>query len=292
MEKSLNIAIVGLGVIGGSFAWALKNQKNYSVTLMGIDHASETLDQALAEGAIDYGELTNQTILQQADVVIITLYPSAVSKFMETHRNDFKKGAIVTDVTGVKGDIIDQVSPYVSEDIDFIFGHPMAGKESQGFAYADGETFQGANYLITPTSSNNEKNIDFLKGLLQAIGFKRVSQVTPEQHDETIAFVSQICHILAVSLINSDDPNRETANFVGDSYRELTRVAKINAPLWSELFLHNKKELLGVMEKFQEQFMLLTHAIEQEDEMSITALLEEATKRRIDLEQEDSKSKS
>ena len=292
MEKPLNIAIVGLGVMGGSFAWALQEQEQYGVKVMGIDHDSETLNQALQAGAIDSGELTNQTILQQADIVILTLYPGAVSQFMKKHQNDFKVGAMVTDVTGVKGDIIDQVTPYISDNIDFVFGHPMAGKESQGFAYADSESFQGANYLITPVPSNKQENLDFLEGLFQAIGFKRVSQVTPAQHDEMIAFVSQICHILAVSLINSDDPERQTANFVGDSYRELTRVAKINASLWSELFLYNKKELLGVMEEFQEQFTLLTEAIEQEDETSITILLEEATKRRINLEEEDSRSKT
>jgi prephenate dehydrogenase len=290
-KKSINIAIVGLGVIGGSFAWALKQQTKYSVKVMGIDHDDETLKQALKARAIDYGEITNQTILQQADLVIITLYPSGVAEFVKTHRNEFKNGAIVTDTTGVKANIIKQVTAELPADIDFIFGHPMAGKESQGFAYADSEVFHGANYLLTPIPSNKQENIDFLTELLETLGFKRISQASPKQHDEMIAFVSQLCHILAISLINSDKTDRETASFVGDTYRELTRVAKINAPLWSELFLYNKEELLNVMEKFQEQFLLLQKTIEQEDATSLISLLEEATARRLDLEQADLKTK-
>lgn len=292
MQKPLKIAIIGLGVIGGSFAWALKKQKEFPVYLMGIDHNFKTLNQALQKGAIDYGEISNQSILQEADLVIITLYPNDVAAFVKTHRNDFKKGAVLTDTTGVKGNLIEQILPILPENIDFIFGHPMAGRESQGFEYADGDVFLDANYLITPIKSNQQENIDFLTKLLKVLGFQRVREVSPQTHDEMIAFVSQLCHIIAVSLINSDKAGRETADFVGDTYRELTRIAKINAPLWNELFLYNKKELLVVMENFQNQFNLLKEAIEQENQPALTALLTEATSRRKDLEQADSKLKS
>ena len=292
MEKPLNIAIIGLGVIGGSFALALKKQKEIPVHLMGIDHDSKTLDRALEEGAIDYGETRNQSILQKADLVIITLYPSDVVDFVKTHRNDFKAGAILTDTTGIKGDLVDQILPVLPEGIDFIFGHPMAGKESQGFNYADGDIFQNANYLITPVESNKQENIDLLTRIFKTLGFKRVSEVDPQTHDEMIAFVSQLCHIIAVSLINSDVPERNTADFVGDTYRELTRIAKINAPLWNELFLYNKKELLTVMKNFENQFNQLKIAIEEDNQASLTDMLVEATSRRTALEQADSKLKS
>ncbi|SHE82900.1 prephenate dehydrogenase [Atopostipes suicloacalis DSM 15692] len=292
MQKTLNIAIVGLGVIGGSFAWALKEQKEFPVHLMGMDHDPKTLEQALQEGAIDYGETNNQTILQQADLVIITLYPNDIVNFVETHRSDFKEGTILTDTTGVKGNLVNQIQSVLPEDVDFIFGHPMAGKESQGFAYADGDTFQDANYLITPVESNKQENIELLTRILVTLGFKRVSEVNPQTHDEMIAFVSQLCHILAVSLINSDEPERQTAEFVGDTYRELTRIAKINAPLWTELFLYNKEELLKAMENFQNQFNYLKTAIEQENQTALTDLLVEATSRRKELEQADLKLQS
>lgn len=292
MQKSLNIAIIGLGVIGGSFALALKKQKEFSVHLMGIDHDPKTLERALEEGAIDYGETSNQNILQKADLVIITLYPSDVVDFVETNREIFKEGAILTDTAGVKGDLVDQVLPVLPEGVDFIFGHPMAGKESQGFNYADGDIFQNANYLITPVESNKQENIDLFTRILKAVGFKRISEVSPQSHDEMIAYVSQLCHIIAVSLINSDIPGRDTADFVGDTYRELTRIAKINAPLWNELFLYNKKELLTVMENFENQFNQLKIAIEEDNQASLTDMLVEATSRRTALEQADLKLKS
>lgn len=289
MEKPLNVAIVGLGVIGGSFAWGLKKQTKYPVRLFGIDHHPETLEQALEQGAIDEGELVNKTLLQQADLVILTLYPDAIVDFVKTHREDFKKGAILTDTTGVKGDIIDQILPILPKDVDFVFGHPMAGKESQGFAYADAESFKDANYLLTPIASNKEENIEFLTDLFKTLGFKRVRQVKAQVHDEMIAFVSQLCHVIAVSLINSDIEGRETATFVGDTYRELTRIAKINGPLWSELFIHNKDELLNAMNNFENQFQLMKQAIEQEEDDALVALFEESTSRRERLEQADLK---
>src|SRR5699024_12346875 len=127
MQKTLNIAIVGLGVIGGSFAWALKEQKEFPVHLMGMDHDPKTLEQALQEGAIDYGETNNQTILQQADLVIITLYPNDIVNFVETHRSDFKEGTILIDTTGVKGNLVNQIISVLSVDVDFIFDLAMEG---------------------------------------------------------------------------------------------------------------------------------------------------------------------
>ena len=218
-----------------------------------------------------------------------SMFQSAIVDFVKTHREEFKKGAIITHTTGVKGDIVDQVLAILPEGIDFIFGHPMAGKESQGFTYADADVFQDANYLLTPVESNQEENLIFLTTLLKTLGFKRVRQVEAQVHDEMIGFVSQLSHVLAVSLINSDDEERDTAAFVGDTYRELTRIAKINAPLWTELFLHNKKELLTVMDNFETQFQLMKQAIEMEDADSLMGLFEEATARRIDLEKSDSK---
>lgn len=289
MQKPLNIAIVGLGVIGGSFAYALKEQSSYPVHIMGIDHDSDTLTQALDAGAIDEGEMVNAQILGKADLVILTLYPSGVVDFVETHREQFKVGAILTDTAGIKGNIVNGVLPILPKWVDFIFGHPMAGKESKGFAFADAASFKEANYLLTPVESNKEENLEFLTDLLKSLGFKRVRRVEPQVHDEMIAFVSQLCHVMAVSLINSDEKGRDTADFVGDTYRELTRIAKINGELWSELFLYNKEELLGAMDNFEQQFRLMRTAIEEDDEKGLVSLFEESTARRIHLEKSDSK---
>ena len=292
MDKQLTVAIVGLGVIGGSFAYALKKQTTYPVRVLGIDHDPETLYLAKERGAIDHGELVNQTILGMADLVILTLYPGDTVDFVRQHRGDFKQGAILTDTVGVKQEIIRQIRPLLAEDQDFIFGHPMAGKESQGFIYADGEVFRDANYLVTPIPRNKPENLEFLTNLLLALGFKQVRQVTDRKHDEMIAYVSQLCHVLAVSLINSDQEARDTASFVGDSYRELTRIAKINGPLWSELFLTNKQELLSAMDQFEEQYRLMRQAIEDDDDSGLVTLFREATRRRTRLEASDSYGRS
>src|SRR5699024_2137958 len=185
MRKTLKIAIVGLGVIGGSFALALKKQKEFPVYLMGIDHDPNTLNQALRKGAIDYGETNKQNILQQAELVIITIDPLNYVHFIKTHRKEFKEVAILTDTTGVKAHLVDQILPIITEKVDFIFGHPMAGKESQNFEYADGDVFEEANYLITPIESNKQENIKFLTTILKTIGFKRVSEVNPRSEEHT-----------------------------------------------------------------------------------------------------------
>lgn len=286
------IAIVGLGVVGGSFAKALKKYPQAGERVLAIDPDEETLQTALSEGMIDYGETANQTILQQADLVIIGLYPRALKDFIKKHHNDFKKGAILTDVAGVKGVLVDQLKAEIPEHVDFIYGHPMAGRENRGYAYSDADVFEGANYLLTPTADNQPEHIEWLEQLIKRIGFKRVTIVQPEKHDEMIAFTSQLCHVIAVSLINSDDPNRDTVKFIGDSYRDLTRIAKINDSLWSELFIENKDELLAAVEGFEKQFQLMKQAIQEDNVDELANMFKESTKRRTQLEQADRKQKA
>lgn len=283
------IAIVGLGVVGGSFAKALKQKPLAGECVLAIDSDQETLDKALADGVIEEGESHNQTILQRADLVIICLYPEALKNFVQSHQSEFKKGAILTDVTGVKGALMANMEKSLPKQVDFIFGHPMAGRESKGYAYADGAIFQGANYVITPRLENQLANIEKVKKRFERLGFKRISIVTPEKHDEMIAFTSQLCHAIAVSLINSDHPERETVSFVGDSYRDLTRIAKINAPLWTELFLENKEALLNAMADFEKQFVAMKHALATENRCELEEMFQESTERRQRLEEADTK---
>lgn len=283
------IAIVGLGVVGGSFAKALKKNSLPGECVLAIDSNQETLDIALAEGVIEEGERYNQTILQRADLVMICLYPEALKTFVQKHESEFKNGAILTDVTGVKGALMANMENSLPKQVDFIFGHPMAGRENKGYAYADGAIFQGANYVITPRPENQLSNIEKLKILFERLGFKRISIVTPEKHDEMIAFTSQLCHAIAVSLINSDYPERETVSFIGDSYRDLTRIAKINAPLWTELFLENKDALLEAMNDFEKQFVVMKEALATENGYDLQEMFQESTERRQQLEEADTK---
>ena len=283
------IAIVGLGVVGGSFAKAIKENPVAGERVLAIDHNPETIRAAVEEGVIEAGETENRTILQQADIVIIGLYPQALKDFVKKHKAEFKSGAIVTDTAGVKGALMEQMKDDIPAEVDFIFGHPMAGREHRGYAYADAAVFKGANYLLTPTEENKPENIAILEALLNRLGFKRVSIVSPQKHDEMIGFTSQLCHAIAVALINSDDPERDTVHFIGDSYRDLTRIAKINETLWSELFQENKVELLKAMDDFDQQFQLMKQAVQNDDHDSMQAMFIESTTRREKLDRDDLK---
>lgn len=280
------IAIVGLGVIGGSFAKALKISDHANYYVMGIDPNEKTLDKAKKAGVIVEGESENQSILQQADIVILSIYPHDIKSFIETNKTSFKDGAIITDTTGVKGEIINQLLPIIPDNVDFVFGHPMTGRESQGYDYSDPSTFIGANYIITPISINKSENIQRIEDLAKSLGFQRVTKVSPEAHDRAIAHTSQLCHVIATTLINSDDDINNTGKFVGDSYKELTRIANINEKLWSELMLSNREALLENMEDFEEKWLLFKQALLSDDKVTIEEFMSEATQRRVTLEKD------
>lgn len=285
----INIAIVGLGVIGGTFAKAFKASDSSDYYVMGIDTDQEALDKALAAGVIVEGEVENESILQRSDIVIIALYPDNVASFIMKHAEEFKVGSIVTETTGVKQSIINKIIPILPKQIDFIFGHPMAGRESRGFDYSDHTAFIGANYVLTPLESNQEENLERFSGLLRRIGFNRITEVSPKVHDELIAYTSQLCHVIATALINSDQGEHNVSQFIGDSFRDLTRIAKLNENLWSELMLSNKEALLATIDHFENKVAQLKTAIAQEDKDTLEEYFIEATERRIKLEKDDLK---
>mgnify|MGYP003448295776 FL=1 len=251
----MRVVVVGLGVIGGSFCMALKNNGYNDV--YGIDKDKNTLKKAKDMGIIKEGYLDGKYILKSADLVIISIYPKLLIDFIKENKDNFKEGAIITDTTGIKEMFVDDIVNIIPSEVDFIFGHPMAGREKKGIDYADDKVFKGANYIITPISINKEENIELIKNLAYNLGFKNIKVITPRFHDKIIAFTSQLPHVLAVSLINSDEEDRDTGYFIGDSYRDLTRIANINEELWTELFLGNKENLLEVFDKFNEEFLFI-----------------------------------
>ena len=198
----------------------------------------------------------------------------------EDNKHNFKDGAIINDVTGIKELFIDEVLSILPENIDFVFGHPMAGREKKGIDYATNQVFKGANFLITVTDRNKDENLDLIENLAYKMGFKHVKRICPKYHDEMIAFTSQLPHALAVALINSDIEGRNTGEFIGDSYRDLTRIANINESLWSQLFLGNKKNLLKSMKAFENEFNKILKCIEDEDKEGLEELFIKSSKRR------------
>lgn len=274
----MKIVVVGLGVIGGSFTMALKKAGYNEV--YGIDTNKESLEKAKRQGLIKDGFISGEEILKDADFVVISLYPRLIKKFILDNEKNFKDGAVITDTTGIKKLFIEDVINVLPHNIDFIFGHPMAGREKKGIDFASAEVFSGANYIITPVERNKSENLDLVENLVYKLGFKSVRRITPEYHDEMIGYTSQLPHTLAVALVNSDIEGRETGGFIGDSYRDLTRIANINEDLWSELFLGNKENLLKSIESFETELDKIKDAIKSDDKESLRNLFIKSTKRR------------
>ncbi len=278
----MNIVIAGLGVIGGSFAMGLKKAGYDAV--YGIDANEQTLVKAKAQGVILEGDQDGSNLLKKADLTILCIYPHSVPGFLKAHMRDFKPGSLITDVTGVKSELAKQLSVLLPDGVDFVPGHPMAGREKMGFDFASDAVFKGANYLLTPLPNNKEENLRMIEALALALGFKRVRRISPEMHDMVIAHTSQLPHAMAVALINSDREGRQTEQFIGDSYRDLTRIAKINGGLWSELFLSNKDYLLKAIGDFNTQMRLIEDALRIEDKDALIRLFETSTARREKLD--------
>ena len=277
----MNIVIIGLGVIGGGYAMALR-EAGYT-EVYGVDNNIKTLEKAKALGIIKEGYLTEEKIIPKADLIILAVYPNLIKKIIENNIKLFKDNLIITDVTGIKKPFIEEITNILPDNIDFVFGHPMAGREKKGIDYASSDVFKGANYLITVTSKNKEKNINLIQDLAYKMGFNKVKKISPEYHDEMVAFTSQLPHALAVALINSDIEGRDTGSFIGDSYRELTRIANINESLWSELFLGNKNNLIASIENFQRELESIKECINNDNKEELEKIFIKSTKRRESL---------
>lgn len=277
----MKILIVGLGVIGGGYAMALK-EAGYN-EVYGIDTNEETLKKAKEMKIIKEGFTREDEIISEMNLIVLAIYPNLVKDFIVKNKNKFKENAIITDVTGIKQLFINDIVEILPQNIDFVFAHPMAGRENKGIDYATNKVFQGANFLIVETKKNKEENIRKIENLAKEMGFKHIKRTTPAFHDEMIAFTSQLPHVLAVALTNSDIENRNTGEFIGDSYRDLTRIANMNEKLWSLLFLGNKKNLLEAMNNFEAEFDKIKKCIEENDEKNLQKLFIKSTIRREQL---------
>lgn len=276
----MKIALIGLGAIGGSFAMGLKAAGYKEV--YGVDLDPETIATAEKEELILKGYTDAKALLPDMDLVLLSLYPDQIPLFVKEHRDVFKPSVILTDVTGVKTAIIDQVMQFLPETADFVFAHPMRGSEKKGISGADHKRFIGANALITPIPSNKEVNLALVEQLYHDIGFKNLSRVSPELHDEQIAYVSQLMHALSVAVVNSSQASEETLTFAGNSFKELTRIADINGDLWSELFLNNRSALLNSIEAFEDELDKLKQTLVKDDEVALKSIFKKASTQRRD----------
>jgi prephenate dehydrogenase len=253
--EECTVGIAGLGLMGGAMALALREcgalAKEFSHgELLAYDKDKEVLNAAASSGLIDEGFLNADEMLGRCDLVFLCLNPSTLLRYLDTWMGAFKSGALITDISGVKGNLVKAVEEKLRRDLDFIPGHPMAGSEKGGFAEARRVNFIGKNYILTPLKQNKPENLEFLKALIHRLGFNRITETSAEDHDRKIAFTSQLCHVIAAALIDCEE-DREITRFGGGSFEDLTRIAMLNAPMWTELFIENKQELLARIAQFE-----------------------------------------
>lgn len=271
------ILIVGLGLIGGSYAKALK-RLGYHVT--AIETRRTAVDYALQNHIVDDAYTTViGDIVGSADAVIFALYPEVFKQWIADYQHYFKPGAMITDVTGVKSCIVYDIQNMLRDDVEFIASHPMAGKEVYGVENADDAIFRGANFIICPTESNTAKATHWIGSLGRILGFGRISVLSPEEHDEMIGYLSQLTHCIAVALMTCSD-NEHLVDYTGDSFRDLTRIANINDLMWSELFMLNRESLLKYMDIFLEEFASLRDMIRDGKVDELRAKMRLSTERR------------
>jgi len=308
MQRDLNncsIGITGLGLMGGAIALALRDKCNIPVqNIFACDKDNNILDAAQKEGLIGRGWFADNAgeMLSNCDIVFLCMNPSTILNFLARWESSFKSGCLITDIAGTKGSIA-AAAEKIREDVDFIPGHPMAGShiragKSSGdvknqFQQAEfiktepGKTeflqnpfansafcdFSGKNYILTPISRNKPENLIFLKELISRMGFARITEVTPQEHDNKIAFTSQLCHVIAASLVDCE-PDTEITRFGGGSFEDLTRIAMLNAPMWTELFVENSAMLLDRINQFEKSLntykFLISGANTQELEKRLT----------------------
>ena len=270
--------IIGLGVIGGSYAEAL-SAKGYKVK--AITKEQKDIDYALKRKMISEGTTeVDENIIKNADIIIFALYPHILTEWLEKNQRLIRSGTLITDVTGVKSAVVPKIQSFLRPDLEFIASHPMAGRESRGIDYADGNIFKAANFIVTPTEKNTREAIEICKRLGETLGFSRISELSIEEHDKMIGFLSQLTHCIAISLMTCNT-NDDLVKYTGDSFRDLIRIAKINDEMWSELFLLNKKYLSGEIDMFINELEKIKKYLDTDDRESLREMMKLSTRRKI-----------
>ncbi|MFP4177730.1 MAG: prephenate dehydrogenase [Acholeplasmataceae bacterium] len=270
----MRVFIVGLGLIGGSYAAGL-SRAGHRV------HAYDIRDEVLEEGK-RLGLLAPDNgidRLAEADLVVLCLYPKDNVAFIEAHRESLGPGQLVTDVSGTKEAIIPLIEKALPEKVRYLSHHPMAGKAVGGFENRDSAMFVGANFLIVETALSTKEDIRMLEGLAKDLKFGKIMVTDAARHDHLIAFTSQLAHVIAISLMQCDT-STDTPRATGDSFRDLTRIANINDDMWSELFLSNGKALTEVIDRFQDEVTRLREAIVTENRDELRKTMRQAREKR------------
>ena len=277
LDKSKRYLIVGLGLLGGKYALEL-SRAGFHVD--GINRSEGHLQYALDHGYIASGKTHDfEDLVRQADHIIFGLSPTALIEWFRTYGHLLKEGCIFTDVSGVKTGLVEPVQAMCRPGVEFIASHPMAGRETSGVAHSAEVNFAPANFIITPTEKNTPEAIEWCRTLARTLGFARISVLSPAEHDHMIGYVSQLCHAIAVSLMCASD-NTELAKYTGDSFRDLTRIARINDKMWAELFLWNKDNLISEIDMFSDALATMRQKLVDDDREGLEKMFRLSTERR------------
>ena len=261
------ITVVGLGLIGGSFCKAIKRKTEH--TCLGLDINSDVIKSALEHNAID----GISTDLSESDLTIVCLYPEATIDFLVSNAGKFKKGSIVIDACGIKKAIVNKVTiPLLNNDVTFIGAHPMAGREFSGFEYSLHNLFDNASFILTPNENTPEEKTNTIVDFAKELSFKKIVITTPEEHDRIIAYTSQLAHVVSNAYIKSPTLSKQLG-FSAGSFKDLTRVARLNEDMWTSLFMQNKEPLLFEINEIIENLTKYKIAIEKDDSNELKELL-------------------
>lgn len=286
--KNLTYGIVGLGIMGGSIAKSIRenilSQSGAKGKILACNRSTACLEIAKKDGVVDETFTSDcvSRMVPECDILFICLYPHATLNFLKEHKLEFKPGAIVTDISGVKGIFERALPDLLAPEVDFIIGHPMAGGEKEGYAASNAKFFVNHNYILIPQSFNKVENLDTMRLLINAMGFTRITETTCEDHDYKIGFTSQLCHVIASALVQSA-PDEQVTAFGGGSFEDLTRIAMINSSLWTELFISNKELLSRHIDNFVGEMQQMKQLIESENSDGMVKYLDEVRNKRINM---------
>ncbi|MBC8542060.1 prephenate dehydrogenase [Bianquea renquensis] len=277
--------IVGLGLMGASLAKGIKDL-SAAAFVAGLDRKEQPIFRGLEEKVLDQGAVLStqedsvRSLIQEATLIILSMYPDGILDFVSRYRETFSEGTVLMDICGLKGFFLEEAQRILPEGVEFVGTHPMAGKEKSGYEYGNGEIFLGANFVITPTLHNRRETLDQVRAMARELGFGRIREVEPREHDEVIAYTSHMPHALAAALVNSWLGTEDVISFAGGSFRDVTRVADINSALWAQLFCYNSQALSGELRRFSEILDELAQMVEQKDRPQIEAFLTQAAERK------------
>lgn len=276
----MKIGIIGLGLMGGSIAMALNHQHE----IIAYDISEESLSYAMTHHLVQ--ETTNDldVFFSATSIIFLCIYPKMIVPFVLENQDKMQKNTVLIEISGIKSALISKLLPKLSNNLDMVFTHPIAGREKIGVTFAKDTIFHGANFVIVPTEYNRLSSINLVKTLAKEMKFKTITSTTMEAHDDIIAYTSQLTHVLSLALVNSDPETHETFRYIGDSYRDLTRISMINETLWNELFLENKDRLLPKIDALIDHLQEYRDAIQNNDTTLLKQKMQEAKTRRMKIE--------